>query len=54
MESPKAVEEKLSLIIDEMRIAMFLIGARDVRELGNAQRIITGTTREWALSEQEI
>jgi isopentenyl-diphosphate delta-isomerase len=54
MESPKAVEEKLSLIIDEMRIAMFLIGARDVRELGNAQRIITGTTKEWALSEQEI
>jgi isopentenyl-diphosphate delta-isomerase len=54
MESPKAVEEKLSLIIDEMRIAMFLIGARGVRELGNAQRIITGTTKEWALSEQEI
>ncbi|MDW5563005.1 MAG: type 2 isopentenyl-diphosphate Delta-isomerase [Methanomassiliicoccus sp.] len=54
MDSPKAVEEKLSLIIEEMRIAMFLTGSRNVRELGNAQYIITGITREWAAAEQEI
>jgi isopentenyl-diphosphate delta-isomerase len=54
MESREAVEEKLSLIIEEMRIAMFLTGSRNIRELGNAQRIITGTTREWAMLEKEI
>lgn len=54
LESRKAVEEKLALIIDEMRIAMFLTGSRNVRELGNAQHIITGTTREWAALEQEV
>jgi isopentenyl-diphosphate delta-isomerase len=53
MESAKAVEEKLSLIVEEMRIAMFLTGSKNVRELGNAQYIITGATREWARSEQE-
>jgi len=53
MESAKAVEDKLSLIVEEMRIAMFLTGSKNVRELGNAQYIITGATREWARSEQE-
>ncbi len=54
MESREAVEKKLSLIVEELRIAMFLTGSRNVRELGNAQRIITGTTREWAMLEKEI
>jgi isopentenyl-diphosphate delta-isomerase len=54
MESREAVENKLSLIIEEMRIAMFLTGSKNVRELGNAQHIITGTTKEWAMLEQEI
>jgi isopentenyl-diphosphate delta-isomerase len=53
MDSRQAVEDKLSLIIEELRIAMFLTGSRNVRELGNAQRIITGATREWAGLELE-
>jgi|ADurb_Cas_02_Slu_FD_contig_31_608851_length_1593_multi_3_in_0_out_0_2 isopentenyl-diphosphate delta-isomerase len=54
LESPRAVEEKLGLIIEEMRIAMFLTGSKNVRELGNAQHIITGATREWASMEKEV
>ncbi|MBI0583379.1 MAG: type 2 isopentenyl-diphosphate Delta-isomerase [Methanomassiliicoccus sp.] len=54
LESSKAVEERLALIIEEMRIAMFLTGSRDVRELGRAEHIITGATGEWAGCEREI
>lgn len=54
MESREAVEKKLSLIIEELRIAMFLTGSRNIRELSNAQHIITGATREWAMLEKEI
>lgn len=53
MESSKAVEERLGLMIEELRIAMFLSGAASVRELGNIDHILTGTTREWARFDQE-
>jgi isopentenyl-diphosphate Delta-isomerase len=53
MESSKAVEERLGLMIEEFKIAMFLTGAANVRELGTRNYFLTGATREWAWSDQE-
>jgi isopentenyl-diphosphate delta-isomerase len=53
LESSKAVEERLGLMIEELRIAMFLTGAANVRELGTRDYILTGATREWAWFDQE-
>lgn len=48
--SSEAVETRLVQMIDELRIAMFLTGAKDVRELGSSSYALTGTTRDWALT----
>jgi isopentenyl-diphosphate delta-isomerase len=53
MESSKAVEERLGLMIEELKIAMFLTGAANIRELGTRDHILTGATREWAGIDQE-
>lgn len=53
LESSKAVEERLGTMIEEFRIAMFLTGAANVRELGTKDYIFTGATREWAWFDQE-
>ncbi len=53
LESPQAVEERLSLMIDELKIAMFLTGACNVRELGRVGCVLTGATKEWAAADQE-
>ncbi len=42
----EAVKE-LSRIIEELRTAMFLVGAASVTELGNCDVVITGKTKEW-------
>jgi isopentenyl-diphosphate delta-isomerase len=53
LESSRAVEERLGLMIEELRIAMFLTGAANVQELGTRDYILTGATREWARFDQE-
>jgi isopentenyl-diphosphate delta-isomerase len=53
MISSKAVEERLGLMIEELKIAMFLTGAANVRELATRDHILTGTTKEWAGFDQE-
>jgi isopentenyl-diphosphate delta-isomerase len=53
LESSQAVEERLGRMIEELRIAMFLTGSRDLTELGKADHILTGATAEWVRSERE-
>lgn len=43
----EAVKAKLNQILDELRTAMFLLGAKDLEELRNCDLVITGRTREW-------
>jgi isopentenyl-diphosphate delta-isomerase len=44
---PEAVVARLKSIIEELRTAMFLVGASNVEELKKADVIIRGKTREW-------
>lgn len=44
---PKEVTAELKRIMDELRTAMFLVGAQNIEELGRADVIIRGKTREW-------
>ena len=43
----EATRKSLSLLIDELRTAMFLVGARTVDELKKTQIVISGKTAEW-------
>lgn len=42
-----AVASKLSQVIEELRLAMFLTGSRSVEELKRADVVVTGRTAEW-------
>jgi len=42
-----AAVERMNLVIEELKNAMFLTGSRNVEELGKAPLIITGATYEW-------
>ena len=53
MISAKAVEEKLILIREELRAAMFLTGAIDVASLSCKDCIVTGKTAEWISEKDE-
>jgi isopentenyl-diphosphate delta-isomerase len=41
------VEKKLQLIIEELRNAMFLVGAKSIQKLARAPAIVTGKMAEW-------
>lgn len=43
----KDVAEKLTLMIEELRAAMFLCGCRTVEEISKAPVVITGSTKEY-------
>lgn len=45
--SSEAVLEELRLIIEELRVAMFLSACRDVRQLARKECVISGLTKEW-------
>ena len=45
--SAEAVEKKLRLLIDELRNAMFLVGADSVQKLKKVPVIVTGKMAEW-------
>jgi isopentenyl-diphosphate delta-isomerase len=47
LESPKRVEEKLVLMLEEFKVAMFLTGSKSVDELGKRDYIITGSVKDW-------
>jgi len=53
MVSPKAVEERLILIREELRAAMFLTGSADVASLSSKDCIVTGKTAEWISQKDE-
>jgi isopentenyl-diphosphate delta-isomerase len=43
----KATEQLLSLLIDELRAVMFLVGAKKVQGLSKAPVVMSGKTAEW-------
>lgn len=43
----KEAERAVGLLVEEMRIAMFLVGAKDVKALKGAEYRITGTVRDY-------
>lgn len=45
--SSKDVITELSKIIEELKIAMFLVGAENINDLKKCDLIITGKTKEW-------
>lgn len=46
-QSYREVEKKLRGIVEELKIAMFLTGSRDLEALKKADLVITGKTAEW-------
>jgi isopentenyl-diphosphate delta-isomerase len=47
LKGQKDVVDKLAMVIEELKVAMFLSGCRTVEELGNAPAVITGKTKEF-------
>ena len=45
LKGQKDVVDRLNLMIEELRVAMFLCGCRTIEELGNAALVINGSTR---------
>lgn len=50
---PDAVKAKLEKFINELKVAMYLVGASNLRDLKNCDLAILGKTREW-LKERGI
>ncbi|MCE8423106.1 MAG: alpha-hydroxy-acid oxidizing protein, partial [Candidatus Methanoperedens sp.] len=47
LKGQKDVADRLNLIIEELRVAMFLCGCRTIEELGNSALVIKGSTKEF-------
>lgn len=47
LESKEKVVERLRLVQEELRVAMFLTGSKDVGTLGRQRLVLTGETKEW-------
>jgi len=47
MESPEAVVHEIGLIIEELKVAMFLTGARTITELNSKRLIEMGRIKDW-------
>jgi isopentenyl-diphosphate delta-isomerase len=47
LEGREALERELRMLIDELKAAMFLVGAKDVEELASSKAIVTGRSKEW-------
>ena len=45
--SKEALTIELRTIIDELKAAMFLVGAKDLKELAATKAIVTGRSKEW-------
>ncbi|MBQ8179572.1 MAG: type 2 isopentenyl-diphosphate Delta-isomerase [Candidatus Methanomethylophilaceae archaeon] len=46
-QSAEAVIEKLTVIREELRAAMFLTGSRNLSQLARAKHVVLGETRQW-------
>ncbi len=47
LEGREALVAEVGTILDELRAAMFLVGAKDIAELASAKAIMTGRSKEW-------
>ncbi|HEX9908445.1 MAG TPA: type 2 isopentenyl-diphosphate Delta-isomerase [Thermoplasmata archaeon] len=47
LEGEDALSKELGTIIHELKAAMFLVGARNLKELSKAKALIVGRSREW-------
>ncbi len=47
LEGKDAVSHELRTIIDELKAAMFLVGAKNVKELAATRALMTGRSKEW-------
>jgi len=47
VEGEEALEKYIEMIIDETKICMFLVGARNLAEMGKVPAVVTGLTAEW-------
>lgn len=47
LEGQEALRRELGIILQELKAAMFLVGARNIKELGAAKAIVIGRSREW-------
>jgi isopentenyl-diphosphate delta-isomerase len=54
MESAECVVEELEIVMAELRAAMFLTGCEDLEQLGEADYLITGSTRDWLMDDNEV
>jgi isopentenyl-diphosphate delta-isomerase len=50
VEGEEALEKHVEAIITEVKICMFLVGARNVTEMKNMPIVVTGWTAEWLRS----
>lgn len=47
LEGEDALATEVATIIQELKAAMFLVGANDIEGLGAANALVTGRSREW-------
>jgi isopentenyl-diphosphate delta-isomerase len=47
LEGKDALTRELNTIIDELKAAMFLVGAKDLNELAASKAILTGRSKDW-------
>ncbi|UCE90986.1 MAG: type 2 isopentenyl-diphosphate Delta-isomerase [Methanobacteriota archaeon] len=47
LEGRAELEQEVKMIVDELRAAMFLVGARNVDELAEAHALVVGRSRDW-------
>ncbi len=47
LEGKEALVTELGTIIDELKAAMFLVGAKNIEELAQTSALITGRSKEW-------
>ena len=47
LEGKETLEKEVRMIVDELRAAMFLVGAKTVDELAKAHALVVGQSRDW-------
>ena len=47
LEGKDALTREINTIIDELKAAMFLVGAKDLKELAASKAILTGRSKDW-------
>jgi isopentenyl-diphosphate delta-isomerase len=47
LEGREALSHELGMIVQELKAAMFLVGAKDIAELTSSKALITGRSKEW-------